>query len=81
LKSLYVTCALAHEIEGKFAGVYPNLTQGTCLLLGRIVSTKALDIDNYNGAITKTGYYTSLTTTGLMVAYNTTLANRLSNPN
>ena len=36
---------------------------------------------NYNGSISKTGYYTSSTATGLMAAYNTTLANCVTNPN
>ena len=34
LKSLFITCAPSNAIEGKFAGVNPNLTQGTCLVLG-----------------------------------------------
>ena len=34
----------------------------------------ALAVVNYNGAITKEEYYRSSTTTGLMLAYNTTLA-------
>ena len=34
----------------------------------------ALAIVNYNGAVTKEEYYRSSTTTGLMLAYNTTLA-------
>ena len=102
LKSLYITCAPSNAIEGKFAGVNPNLTQGTCLVLGgqsypqRTISPSyhpadsflclqksigALNMVNYNGSISKTGYYTSSTATGLMSAYNTTLANAISNPN
>ena len=39
----------------------------------------ALAIVNYNGAVQKEEYYRSSTTTGLMLAYNTTLANISSN--
>lgn len=102
LKSLYITCAPSNAIEGKFSSVNPNLTQGTCLVLGgqsypqRTInpsyhpadsflslqkSIGALNMVNYNGSVSKTGYYTSSTSTGLMVAYNTLLANCLPNPN
>jgi hypothetical protein len=40
----------------------------------------ALNIALYNSSIGKTGYYTSSTATGLMSAFNTTLANLISNP-
>ena len=80
----------------------PNLTQGTCLILGgqsypqRTInpsyhpsdaftsmqkSIGALSMINYNGAVSKKAYYTSLTACGLMLAYNTTIGNVLSNPN
>ena len=102
LKSLYVTCSPSNAIEGKFAGVNPNLTQGTCLVLGgqsypqRTInpayhpadaflclqkSIGALNMVNYNGSISKIGFFTSSTATGLMPAYNTTLASCLTNPN
>ena len=35
----------------------------------------ALAIVNYNGAVSRDEYYRSSTSTGLMIAYNTTLAN------
>jgi len=41
----------------------------------------ALNMVNYNSSISKTGYYTASTATGLMSAYNTTVANITSNPN
>jgi len=102
LKSLFIACSPANAIEGKSAGVNPNLTQGTCLVLGgqsypqRTInpsyhpadaflclqkSIGALNMVNYNGSISKPAYYTSSTATGLMMAYNTTLANCITNPN
>ena len=102
LKSMYISVSSADAIEKKFAGVNPNLTQGSCLIIGGLSflqrtinplyhpsdafislqkSIGALSIANYNGCINKVGYCTSSTTTGLMIAYNTAIANALSNPN
>ena len=36
---------------------------------------------NYNGSISKIGFYTSSTATGLMNAYNTTLVGCMTSPN
>ena len=96
LKSIYLACSIANANEKKFSGINPNLSSGTCWLIGgQNYPQRGLDPSNkpadcfaelqrsfgalnfaqYNSCISKTDYFVSSTASGLMSAYNSTIAN------
>jgi len=96
LKSIYLACSTANANEKNFSGINPNLSSGTCWLIGgQNYPQRGLDPSNkpgdcfaelqrsfgalnfaqYNSCISKPDYYVSSTATGLMSAYNSTIAN------
>jgi hypothetical protein len=102
LKSIYLVSSTTTAPEGKYAGINPNLDQGTCFIIAgqnypqRTINPSfhpsdcymelqksfgALNLNVFNGSMGKTGYYTSATAVGLCVAFNTSVASILSNPN
>jgi hypothetical protein len=88
LKSMFIQCYNSNMAEGKYGSIFPNLTQGTCLLVNSTSypnrtmdvfmelqkSLDALILSVFNGCISKQAYYRSSTASGLCQAYNSATA-------
>jgi len=106
LKSMFLCCSnsggVNPALEGKFAGVNPNLDQGSCYIISggqypqRTLNPSGRPADSYmetqkalgalsynvfNGCISKNAYTASSGNYGLCTAFNSNVANIMTDPN